>query len=160
MRHRSSRTLTRRSHKRYFQCPKCTQNLSIRNFFMSGICFRQITPIHTTTPQVVRAIKGGSIPRKVTNTIQECGTGIFPRYRTGQPTISRKVWYTIPYSGIGGTIVKMATEGRVYVPKRRYTKNATPNQMQRSGGRNPQTDRRSNKLERYESRHKEPDPGI
>ena len=32
--------------------------------------------------------------------------------------------------------------------------------MQRSGGRNPQPERRSKKLNRFESRHNEPEPGM
>ena len=68
-----------------------------------------------------QGMKGGSILRKITNTLQECGAGTTPKYRIGQPKISRKVWYTIPESGTGVTIIAMETEGRVHLPKRRHT---------------------------------------
>ena len=88
---------------------------------MPRICFRQRTPNHKTTAQVGRAIKGGSILRNVTDTIQECGTSTIPKDRTDQPTIPGKCLYTIPDIGMVVNIITMSNEGGVNCPERRQT---------------------------------------
>ena len=124
-RHQDFKTLTRRSYRWFFQDPKWIRSGSklqtLENVLMSSVCSTQCTPIHATTPQVVRYIKSGSILRKVRNTLQECGADIIPKDRTGQPKISCKVWYKITDSGTGGNILTMANEGNVHFHYRRKT---------------------------------------
>ena len=119
MRHQASRNLTRRSHRRYFRIPSGPKLQTLEKNWMPDLYYRQSTPSHATTPQVVRYIKIGSILRNVTNTLQECGAGTITKKRTGQPIISRKIWYTIPDSGTREAIITMKTEGRIHRPDRR-----------------------------------------
>ena len=67
-----------------------TKLKALENFRMIDLCSRQRTTSQATKPQVVREIKGGSIFRNITNTLQEYGAGTIPKGRTGMPTISRK----------------------------------------------------------------------
>ena len=53
--------------------------------------------------------------------MQKCGDDTIPKDMTGQPTIPRKVWYTITDSGTWGNTTPMETEGRVHRPERRQT---------------------------------------
>ena len=109
---------------------------------------------------MVRAIKGGSILSKIADKLKECGAGAIPNTGLFSPQ------FYVKFDTKSQTVEQEELSSQWQLKAGLVTLrggrplSADPTPMQRSGGRKTHLERRIKKLKHYESRHKDPEPGM